>query len=67
VKTVVQLIVITAYILPFGQWADGPRLALLVVAVALTLYTCGQYAVRAIAWAKGSRAPAAAPHAGAAE
>jgi hypothetical protein len=31
------------YVLPFGSWADGLKLAMLVVAVALTLFTGAQY------------------------
>ena len=38
-KTVVQLAAITLYILPLGAGADGLRLAVLVVAVVLTVAT----------------------------
>ena len=47
VKTVLQLAAITMYILPLGTWADGVKLAVLVVAVALTVVTGVQYAVQA--------------------
>jgi len=47
VKTVLQLTAITMYILPLGSWADGLKLAVLVIAVALTVFTGIQYAVQA--------------------
>jgi CDP-diacylglycerol--glycerol-3-phosphate 3-phosphatidyltransferase len=54
VKTVVQLLAITMYILPLGTWADGLELAVLVVAVVLTLYTGVQYAAFAMSPAQPS-------------
>lgn len=47
VKTTAQLLAVTLYILPLGEWARGLRLAVLVPAVGLTLWTGLQYAVRA--------------------
>jgi len=55
VKTVLQLTAITMYILPLGTWADGLKLAVLIVAVAFTVVTGVQYAVQAT---RGPRAPA---------
>lgn len=49
VKTVLQIAAITMYVLPFGSWADGLELAVLVVAVALTLFTGAQYVAFAVA------------------
>jgi CDP-diacylglycerol---glycerol-3-phosphate 3-phosphatidyltransferase len=43
VKTVLQIAAITLYVLPFGTWADGLKLGVLAVAVALTLFTGAQY------------------------
>jgi CDP-diacylglycerol--glycerol-3-phosphate 3-phosphatidyltransferase len=48
VKTLVQLLAITLYILPLGPGAHDPRLAVLVVAVALTVATGADYAVRSL-------------------
>jgi CDP-diacylglycerol--glycerol-3-phosphate 3-phosphatidyltransferase len=42
-KTAGQLAVVFLYLLPLGDGADGAKLALLLVAVALTLYTGAEY------------------------
>jgi CDP-diacylglycerol--glycerol-3-phosphate 3-phosphatidyltransferase len=47
VKTTFQLVAITLYILPLPESAAGLRFAMLLVALALTLYTGLQYAVSA--------------------
>jgi CDP-diacylglycerol--glycerol-3-phosphate 3-phosphatidyltransferase len=47
VKTTAQLVAVTLYILPLGEWARGLRLAALVPAVVLTVGTGLQYAGRA--------------------
>jgi CDP-diacylglycerol--glycerol-3-phosphate 3-phosphatidyltransferase len=49
VKTTMQLLAITLYILPLGPGADGFRLFVLAVALALTVYTGVQYGVNAVA------------------
>lgn len=54
-KTVVQVVAIALYLLPLGSGADGPRLAFLVAAVALTVVTGAQYVVRAARWASAGR------------
>lgn len=61
-KTVTQLGAIALYILPMGARAHGPRLGLLLVAVALTLVTGFDYLWRAARWVRapgpvGSGAP----------
>jgi CDP-diacylglycerol--glycerol-3-phosphate 3-phosphatidyltransferase len=50
VKTTLQLLAVTLYILPLGQWADAVKLATLVAAVALTVLTGVAYWVEARAW-----------------
>jgi CDP-diacylglycerol---glycerol-3-phosphate 3-phosphatidyltransferase len=55
VKTTLQLLAITLYILPLGDGANGWRLAVLIVALAFTVYTGGQYAVRAMGWRRERR------------
>jgi CDP-diacylglycerol--glycerol-3-phosphate 3-phosphatidyltransferase len=52
VKTSFQLLAITLYILPLGPEANGSRLTILVLAVALTLYTGLLYAVEAAGWVR---------------
>jgi CDP-diacylglycerol--glycerol-3-phosphate 3-phosphatidyltransferase len=47
-KTTVQLIAIELYILPLGTWADGLKLGILIVAVALTVVTGIDYVRRAL-------------------
>jgi CDP-diacylglycerol--glycerol-3-phosphate 3-phosphatidyltransferase len=61
VKTTAQLSAIALYILPLSSAWDDVKLGLLVVAVALTVWTGIQYAVRAIPWL---RAPRPAPPVG---
>jgi CDP-diacylglycerol--glycerol-3-phosphate 3-phosphatidyltransferase len=46
-KTTLQLFAITLYILPLGDWADGLKLTVLVVALVLTVYTGLDYAMQA--------------------
>ena len=55
VKTTVQLLAITLYILPLGDGADGLRLTVLVAALALTVYTGAQYAFQAMGWPRDRR------------
>lgn len=57
VKTTAQLLAVTLYILPLGEWARGLRLGALAPAVALTLWTGLQYAARA----RGDLSRAAGP------
>jgi CDP-diacylglycerol--glycerol-3-phosphate 3-phosphatidyltransferase len=52
VKTTMQLLAITLYILPLGPGAGAFKLFILSVAVALTIYTGVQYGVTAVAWLK---------------
>ena len=59
VKTVTQLTAITMYVLPLGTWADGLELAVLIVAVVLTLLTGVQYAAFAMSPAQPTREKAA--------
>jgi CDP-diacylglycerol--glycerol-3-phosphate 3-phosphatidyltransferase len=47
VKTAAQLLVITLYLLPLPASADGFKLAILVLAVAITLYSGVDYFLRA--------------------
>ena len=49
VKTTLQLLAITLYILPLGDWADELRLAVLIVALVLTISTGVLYVVQAFA------------------
>jgi CDP-diacylglycerol--glycerol-3-phosphate 3-phosphatidyltransferase len=44
VKTTLQLVAITLYILPLGTGADGTKLGFLIAAVAMTVMTGVQYA-----------------------
>ncbi len=58
VKTATQLFAILLYILPLRPGADAVKLAFLVLAVALTLWTGLQYAARARDWTRrGGGAP----------
>jgi CDP-diacylglycerol--glycerol-3-phosphate 3-phosphatidyltransferase len=56
VKTLLQLLAITLYILPLGAGLDLTKLTALVIALAVTLYTGVRYAVRAIPWLRAARA-----------
>jgi CDP-diacylglycerol--glycerol-3-phosphate 3-phosphatidyltransferase len=47
VKTTLQLVAITLYILPLGTGADGVKLGFLIAAVAMTLWTGLRYALSA--------------------
>ncbi|HEV8420052.1 MAG TPA: CDP-diacylglycerol--glycerol-3-phosphate 3-phosphatidyltransferase [Actinomycetota bacterium] len=58
VKTTLQLLAITLYILPLGDWAKELRLAVLVLALVFTVSTGVLYIVRAMA---GDREKAGAP------
>jgi CDP-diacylglycerol--glycerol-3-phosphate 3-phosphatidyltransferase len=49
-KTLTQVLAITLYVLPLGSWADGLRLGVLVVALALTVVTGLQYGAEAAGW-----------------
>jgi CDP-diacylglycerol--glycerol-3-phosphate 3-phosphatidyltransferase len=49
VKTTLQLLAITLYILPLGDWAKELRLAVLIVALVLTISTGVLYVVQAMA------------------
>ena len=49
-KTSFQLLAITLYILPLGDWADGLKLAVLIVALVLTVSTGVVYALEALGW-----------------
>jgi CDP-diacylglycerol--glycerol-3-phosphate 3-phosphatidyltransferase len=55
-KTITQVAAITLYVLPLGSGADPARITTLLVAVALTVYTGVDYALRAIAWTGVERA-----------
>jgi CDP-diacylglycerol--glycerol-3-phosphate 3-phosphatidyltransferase len=55
VKTTLQLLAITLYILPLGDGANGLRLAALIVALVFTVYTGAHYAVQAIGWRRDKR------------
>ena len=57
-KTFAQIAAITLYLLPLGSWADGLKLGVLLVAVALTVWTGAQYAVRAAGWLRAAGADA---------
>jgi CDP-diacylglycerol--glycerol-3-phosphate 3-phosphatidyltransferase len=56
VKTTLQLVAITLYILPLGHDARGLRLTMLVAAVALTVWTGVQYASREGPWVRAAPA-----------
>jgi CDP-diacylglycerol--glycerol-3-phosphate 3-phosphatidyltransferase len=49
VKTTLQLLAITLYILPLGDGANSLRLAVLIVALIFTVYTGVQYVMQAMA------------------
>jgi CDP-diacylglycerol--glycerol-3-phosphate 3-phosphatidyltransferase len=55
VKTTLQLLAVTMYILPLGAGADGLRLALLLAAVVMTVLTGIAYAVEAASWLRRER------------
>lgn len=55
VKTTLQLIAVTLYILPLGEGADVARLSALMAAVVLTVATGVAYGVDAWAWARTDR------------
>jgi CDP-diacylglycerol--glycerol-3-phosphate 3-phosphatidyltransferase len=57
-KTMLQLAAITLYVLPLGPSAHGPRLAVLVVAIAFTAATGLEYLVRGTRWLRVPAAPA---------
>jgi CDP-diacylglycerol--glycerol-3-phosphate 3-phosphatidyltransferase len=48
IKTTLQMLAITLYILPLGHGANGLRLAVLIVALVFTVYTGAHYAVQAV-------------------
>lgn len=47
VKTTLQLLAITLYILPLGDEANALRLSVLIVALIFTVYTGGEYLIQA--------------------
>jgi CDP-diacylglycerol--glycerol-3-phosphate 3-phosphatidyltransferase len=49
-KTLTQVLAITLYILPLGSWADELRLAVLVIALILTVVTGVHYVADAAGW-----------------
>lgn len=53
VKTTLQLIAVTLYILPLGEGADAVKLSALVAAVVLTVVTGVAYGLDAWGWARG--------------
>jgi CDP-diacylglycerol--glycerol-3-phosphate 3-phosphatidyltransferase len=55
VKTTLQLLAVTMYILPLGAGADGLRLSLLLAAVVMTVLTGLAYAVEAASWLRRQR------------
>jgi CDP-diacylglycerol--glycerol-3-phosphate 3-phosphatidyltransferase len=55
VKTTLQLVAVTLFILPLGEGADVARLSALIAAVVLTVTTGVAYGVDAWAWARGDR------------
>lgn len=63
IKTTLQLLAVTMFILPLGADADWLRLTLLIAAVAMTVLTGLAYAVEATAWLRKerSRSPAEGP------
>jgi CDP-diacylglycerol--glycerol-3-phosphate 3-phosphatidyltransferase len=48
VKTLLQALALGCYVLPLPQWLHGPRFALMVVAVTVTLLTGIDYVLRAL-------------------
>jgi CDP-diacylglycerol---glycerol-3-phosphate 3-phosphatidyltransferase len=50
VKTTLQLLAITLYILPLGAGANGVRLTALIAALVFTIYTGAHYVVQATTW-----------------
>jgi CDP-diacylglycerol--glycerol-3-phosphate 3-phosphatidyltransferase len=52
VKTTLQILAITLYILPLGSGADGIKLAFLVAALAMTVSTGAQYVAEAARWTR---------------
>jgi CDP-diacylglycerol--glycerol-3-phosphate 3-phosphatidyltransferase len=63
IKTTLQLLAVTMFILPLGADADWLRLALLIAAVVMTVLTGLAYAVEATVWLRGERprSPAEGP------
>jgi CDP-diacylglycerol--glycerol-3-phosphate 3-phosphatidyltransferase len=55
IKTTLQLVAITLYILPLGSGADGTKLGFLIAAVAMTVITGIQYALDAGALLRAPR------------
>lgn len=64
VKTTVQLVAITMYILPLGAGWHAAKLTVLVVAVALTVATGAQYVAAAFPRSPGTAPPASGGGAG---
>ena len=56
VKTILQVLAITLYILPLGAGWHRTRLTVLVTALAVTIFTGARYAVLAIPWLRAGRA-----------
>jgi CDP-diacylglycerol--glycerol-3-phosphate 3-phosphatidyltransferase len=55
VKTTLQLLAITLYILPLGSGANGLRLGVLIAALVFTVFTGGQYVMQVIAVRRDTR------------
>jgi CDP-diacylglycerol--glycerol-3-phosphate 3-phosphatidyltransferase len=55
VKTTLQLVAITLYILPLGDWADGVKLAVLIAALFFTVFTGILYVMQAMAKPREAR------------
>ncbi|MGH2572254.1 MAG: CDP-diacylglycerol--glycerol-3-phosphate 3-phosphatidyltransferase [Actinomycetota bacterium] len=55
VKTTLQLLAVTMYILPLGAGADGVRVGLLLAAVVMTVLTGLAYGVEAASWLRRER------------
>jgi CDP-diacylglycerol--glycerol-3-phosphate 3-phosphatidyltransferase len=60
-KTLLQLLAITLYILPLGAGAHALRLTVLVAALVLTVGTGAVYAVEAARWLRGAPSVAQGP------
>jgi CDP-diacylglycerol--glycerol-3-phosphate 3-phosphatidyltransferase len=55
VKTTLQLLAITLYLLPLGDWAEGLKLTVLILALVLTVSTGALYVVQAMAVRRDAR------------
>ena len=57
VKTTLQLVAITLYILPLGSGADGVKLGFLIAAVSMTVLTGMQYLLEVRTLLRGGKSP----------